>query len=92
MKGVESLDFLDKHCNCKTTNEGCCNSGLVSDCRKTCIVHEATCLCCNKIYIGNTQQELKNRMSQHFGDVVKLVNKEEKSDSFAAHPANHFQV
>ena len=45
---------------------------------------------CNKIYIGNTQQEMKNRMGQHFGDVVKLVNKDEKSDSFAAHAANHF--
>ena len=43
------------------------------------------------VYIGNTQQKLKCRMDQHLGDVVKLVNKDEKSDSFASHFASHYE-
>ena len=42
------------------------------------------------IYIGNTQQNLKERMNQHAQDVRVLVNTGKTSDSFARHFAKHF--
>jgi len=43
------------------------------------------------IYIGNTQQHLKDRMGQHFSEVQNLVKKGKGSDSFAKHFATHFK-
>ena len=90
MKGVQSKDFMERDCNCNksTKNEKglCIYNG---QCRKSVVVYKATCLSCSMVYIGNTQQKLKSRMDQHLGDVVKLVNKDEKSDSFASHFASH---
>lgn len=90
MRGVESADFKDRPCNC-------CNATLVEGscfckgkCRKSVVVYKANCKLCNCFYIGNTQQKLKKRMEQHFGETTKLVNDGEKSDSFAAHFASHF--
>ena len=91
MANVESKDFKDTECNCRARMDGGCYSGPVSECRSCCIIYKATCKVCNKCYIGNTQQEEKKRMGQHFGDVKRLVNKGTKSDSFAAHMAVHFQ-
>ena len=56
------------------------------------VVYKVKCLVdgCNMVYIGNTQQHLKTRMQQHFGDVRRLVEKGEKSDSFTKHFAKHF--
>ena len=53
-------------------------------------MYKATCKQCDKFYIGNTQQHLKKRISQHIGEVKKLVNRGEGSDSFAKHFASHF--
>jgi hypothetical protein len=39
----------------------------------------------NKIYIGNTQQNFKKRMTGHFQDVKKLMEKGVHSDSYARH-------
>jgi len=42
-------------------------------------------------YIGSTQNKVKKRTgTEHASDVCKLVNKEEHSDSFAVHFAQHF--
>lgn len=60
-------------------------------CRKSLVVYKATCKFCDCFYIGNTQQKLKKRMEQHFGETCKQVNEGDKSDSFAAHFAAHFE-
>ena len=49
------------------------------------------CKLCNMVYIGNTQNKNKKRQNQHFGEVKRLVEKGQKSDSFAEHFANHFK-
>ena len=90
MEGIVSLDFVARKCNCKSKNEGICSSGPSSDCRLSCVVYKATCRCCDKVYIGNTQQQVKERMGQHYTDVKSLVNKGKKSDTFAAHGAEHY--
>ena len=54
------------------------------------MVYKATCQCCDKVYIGNTQQQVKERMGQHYTDVKSLVNTGKKSDTFAAHGAEHY--
>ena len=61
------------------------------DCRKCIVVYEAKCKICKDCYVGCTQQTLKDRTTQHLSDVVKMVNKDFTSDSFAAHFAKHFQ-
>ena len=53
------------------------------------ITYQATCNQCGMMYIGNTQRQFKDRMNQHFADVVNLVNRDQASDSFAAHFAGH---
>ncbi len=90
MAGIESKDFMDRLCNCNaaTLVNGQCF--CKSQCRKSLVVYKATCKLCNKFYIGNTQQKLKERMQQHFSDTARLCNDGVKSDSFAAHFASHF--
>ena len=41
------------------------------------------------VYIGNTQNRVKIRMTSHFGQVKDLVKKGMTSDSFAQHFAQH---
>ena len=53
------------------------------------VVYEAKCKCCGKAYIGNTQQKLKTRMTQHFNDTRKVINCGVQIDSFAKHFAEH---
>ena len=53
------------------------------------VVYKATCKCCNMVYIGNTQQKLKTRMTQHFGEVRDLIKLGKSSDTFAYHFAQH---
>lgn len=55
------------------------------------VVYKATCQKSKKFYIGNTQQHLKTRLNQHFGDVCSLANKKVTSDSFARHFAAFFE-
>ena len=47
---------------------------------------------CDGIYIGNTQQTFKKRMDGHFSDLLRLFKNGQKSDSFAAHFAQHFNT
>ena len=74
-----------------------CNGGKVDDkcpyggkCRETTLVYKVTCTVCDKQYIGNTQQTLKERMNGHYQDVRYLVKIGKHSDSFAKHFAEHF--
>ena len=63
MAGVELLDFIDRPCNSNhdTKINGECVYG--DKCRKRVIVYKATCNQCGMIYIGNTQQQFKDRMN-----------------------------
>ena len=79
-KGINSLDFMTRDCNCNTKE---CNYG--NHCRKKIVIYEAKCKVTNKVYVGNTQQNFKDRMGQHFGDVKRLVQTGKKSDSYAKH-------
>ena len=45
---------------------------------------------CDAIYIGNTQQTFKKRMDGHFSNLQRLLKNGQKSDSFAAQFAQHF--
>ena len=47
---------------------------------------------CDASYIGNTQQTFKKRMEGHFSDLLRLLKKGQKSDSFAAHFEQHFNT
>ena len=89
---IVSKDFMHRDCNC---NKNCKVNGLCAyngDCRKCCIVYKVTCRICGEIYIGNTQQTLKDRMKGHYNDVQQLVQNGKFSDSFARHFSQHFSV
>ena len=85
-EGVQSINFMDRPCNCRPGKTGGCQYGGV--CRKSIVVYEITCKKTGKVYIGNTQQEFKTRMRQHFEDVKKLVKTGKNSDSYARHFAS----
>ena len=92
MKNVFSLDFHNKKdCNCgkaKNKDGNCIYNGK---CLRTCLIYKVTCLKSGKIYIGNTQQSLKDRMKGHFQDVQYLIRNNKKADSFASHFAQFFK-
>ena len=91
MDGITSKDFVNLNCNCiqsTTVNEKFIYGG---NCKKSTVVHKATCEECDCYYIGSAQQKLKMRMKQHFTDTEDLINNDELSDSFAKHFASHFQ-
>ena len=86
---VQSLHFKDNPCNCKTETkaDGECIYG--GNCCKHMLIYKATCQCCGKYYIGNTQRKVKERMSDHFRETKDLVNTGKASDSFAKHFSQH---
>ena len=45
--------------------------------------------CCNAKYVGNTQQNLKERMNGHFTEVQTLIRQRKREDSFSLHFARH---
>jgi hypothetical protein len=80
-KGVKSLDFENLDCNCRN-KQGC---PFLGKCRNSIVVYQATCQATGKKYIGNTQQHVKTRLSQHVQDTKKLFIDGKRSDSFANH-------
>jgi hypothetical protein len=73
-EGVQSLDFMVRYCNCKDpTGKGRCQYGNM--CKVPIVIYKITCKMTNKIYIGNTQQNFKKRMTGHFQDVRTLTGK-----------------
>jgi GIY-YIG catalytic domain len=86
---VESLDFMQRECNCKLGKDKGC--GYNNVCRDSIVVYKIQCKNSGKIYIGNTQQPFKKRMQQHFNDVNKLHQKGIKSDSYAKHFAEQLR-
>lgn len=80
VEGVNSLDYMDRPCNCRVGKTNCPYMGK---CRQRIVVYKATCLQTNKVYIGNTSQHVKTRIQQHIRDTKDLVCKGKRSDSFA---------
>eukprot|EP00957_Ditylum_brightwellii_P064223 4873827-Ditylum_brightwellii.AAC.1 len=67
---VESLNFMDRPCNCdrmSKVNRQCAYQGK---CHKMCIIYKAQCKICMEAYIGCTQHMFKARMMEHFPDIV----------------------
>ena len=83
-QGITSKDFINEECNCMTRGgqRNCQYDGI---CRNKIIVYEVKCKATGKIYIGNTQQNFKQRMRGHFNDVQSKIKKNKASDSYAEH-------
>lgn len=64
MNGVESMDFMDRTCNCNAISKVNFKCIFDSDCRKCCVIYKATRKCCDMHYIGCTQNAVKNRVRQ----------------------------
>ena len=88
MKGIGSLDFDTLQCNCNARSKvnGKCPYNNI--CRQSIVVYKATCDVTKKFYIGNTQQKLKARMTQHFNETKDAANNGSSTDSFAKHFAH----
>ena len=73
--GLVSEEFRKRDCNCAGSNlrEGACMYG--GDCRSRCQIYKVTCRHCDKFYIGNTSDLLKNRTAGHCSDTCSLANK-----------------
>ena len=87
-KGVECRDFMSCDCNCTcmcNVNGKCAYEGR---CTYTCIVYKCTCKYCDYIYIGVTQNTLKDRMAAHYQSIKKLFSNAKKSSTFARHFGN----
>ena len=56
------------------------------------VVYKCECLCCGKFYSGNTQNQVKKKMTLHFNDTKNLINKEATLDSFAKYFASHLKI
>ena len=54
-----------------------------------CLIYEVIFSMFEAIYIGKTQQILREIMDTHFSDLLHLLKNGQKSDSFAAHFGQH---
>ena len=77
LENVKSLDFETLDCNCR---RGICPYNKL--CRTPMVVYKATCKTSKMSYIGNTQNHLKKRMQQHFGQVNDVLKNGKKSDTY----------
>ena len=87
---LASKAFLDRECNCNTNTKvkGRCTYG--GEYRRCCVIYKVTCKCCVDFYVGNTPNNFKKRLKQHFQDVAQKVANNKNSDYFAPHFAKHF--
>ena len=90
--GVQSLDFLNRPCNCKFSSKVRGKCAYEGKCRYNCIVYSVSCTESGKEYIGCTQNDLKTRMNGHFSDVRKYVCRNQATDSFAKYFAKFFDA
>ena len=54
-------------------------------CRYKMVVNKAICLETDKYYIGQTQNNVKERLSKHVSETTKLIKEGPAADSFAKH-------
>ena len=104
MMNVIDENWKDRPCNCNKTSlkeNGECL--YENNCRKTMIVYDLECTICDLHYIGKTQRYFKERTSEHFQDVWKVIESGRKNfgpnwkgsggysraDAFAKHFAQH---
>ena len=92
LKGIRYKDFEDLAYDYNTASKIDNKCIYNSKYRSSILIYKATCKHCGCYYIGNTQQHLKNRMNQHFSELINLVNKSETSDYFAQHFTSHFPI
>ena len=55
-------------------------------------IHEVKFSMCKDVYIGNIQKTFNKIMDGHFSNLLRLLRKGKKSDSFAAHFKHHFSA
>ena len=89
-KTAKSLDFADEPCNCQGVGKNNKICAFGERCRNKIVVYKVTCKKTGKIYIGCTQQNLKNRIQKHIGEAKDRFFKGKKSDSFAFHFSQRF--
>ena len=90
IQNVNSKDFMDLPCNYNTTlkiNRSCLYNSM---CRKPVLIYKATCICCRRFYIENTQQHFKTRINQHVAETRTTANTGKHFNLFAKHFASHF--
>ena len=74
MKDVIDQEKMDRPCNCNKATlleDGKCL--YEGQCRRSMVVYDLECKLCDSHYIGKTQQYLKERTNEHFGDVWKII-------------------
>ena len=81
-RNLASNYFLDRECNCNTTNKVKGRWAYGGECRRCCVIYKLMCKWCRDFYVGNTQNTLKI-MKQHFQDVVQKFTNNKNSESFA---------
>ena len=81
MRDIDSLDFIDRECNCNKASLVGGECIFWGDCQKSMVVYKCECIC-GKFYIGNTQNHIKKRIQGHLVETRSLINKEASSDTF----------
>lgn len=89
----EDLNFKKFPCNCQGGITKCKiqNPDFRGSCREKGVIYQIKCLLCDdnsksSIYVGSTQNDAKDRISTHLGDVGKILRgKADRIDSFTDH-------
>ena len=101
-RNVTSRDEKTRACNCSTGTriaQNCqtCIFGL--RCQEKCVVYRASCMCCDKFYLGRTSQFLKQRFQTHFNFArlqANLTPQEQAglppSSTFTRHLVHHLHT
>ena len=92
LANITSLEFMDEKCNCQKSSlreGGVCMFG--GKCRQKMVVYKAICLETGKYYIGQTQNNVKERMNKHVSETTGLIKGGKPQDSFARHFAELFE-
>ena len=91
-RNTTSRDEKTRECNCSAgvriaRKSQSCIFG--SRCREKCVIYRASCMCCNKFYLGRTSQFLKQRFQTHF-NFARLHANSSNTDKAALPPSSTF--
>ena len=92
MDKITSKNFEPRECNCHNSakiNEICACNGK---CRRSVVIYKTQSKKTGCFCIGNTQQKLKARITQHFTKTRNLLRVGETADPFAKHFASICQA
>ena len=74
MDGIVDFDLRDRKCGCQAQSKLADGRCFYDDnCRRSMVVYELKCKCCDMSYIGKTQDYLRTRTQRHFYDVWKVI-------------------